>query len=181
MARDPYVVGVDLSLTGTGVAIIDGGLIQTFTYGTKGSRGATLPQRAERLLNIVAAVRMYTERADFVVIEGPAFGQNNPGTHDRSGLWWLVVDRLCFEGYPIAVVPPTTLKKYVTGKGNAQKDEVMLAVAHRYPDAEVKNNNEADALGLAAMGARHLGATIDGILPARNIEAMDAVEWPVVT
>ena len=68
---------------------------------------------------------------------------------------------------------------YGTGKGNAGKDEVMLATARRYTNqAEVANNDQADALVLAAMGARHLGAPIEESLPQSHLRALDKVAWP---
>ena len=42
---------------------------------------------------------------------------------------------------------------------------------------DVTNNNEADALVLAAMGADHLGAPLVD-LPQTHRAALDAVQWP---
>lgn len=46
------------------------------------------------------------------------------------------------------IVPPTVLKKYVTGKGTAKKNEMLLGVYKRW-DVEFKDDNLADAYALA--------------------------------
>ena len=179
------IVGLDLSLTATGVAIVSS-RVTVHTVTSKGSKDATLDQRAERLAGLVGDT-LYGARcgalgvkADLVVIEQPAFSRTTGHHHDRSGLWWLVVDAMRVNSFPVVEVTPSGLKKYATGRGNAGKDEVLLAVARRFPDVEVTNNNEADALVLAAMGARYLGRPIDD-MPKSHLTALDAVRWSEVT
>ncbi|KUL44706.1 hypothetical protein ADL22_12240 [Streptomyces sp. NRRL F-4489] len=50
------------------------------------------------------------------------------------------------------VVPPTTLKKFVTGKGNATKQEMIATVSHRY-GAIFRDDNLADAYALARVAS----------------------------
>ena len=98
----------------------------------------------------------------------------NPGSaHDRSGLWWMTVDMIAARGlgFPL-VVPPTVRAKYATGKGNAGKDEVLAAVIRRYPAAQVNNNDEADALVIAAIAARLGGDPIEESLPVAHLDAL---------
>jgi len=47
-----------------------------------------------------------------------------------------------------SVVPPSTLKKFVTGKGNCKKDLVLLKVFQKW-GVEFSDNNLADAYSLA--------------------------------
>lgn len=176
--RPAHVVGIDLSLTATGIAHAYTGAAVVETITSIGKAGATLADRAARLDHLTTTILENLGNAQLVVIEGPAYSRSNPGMHDRSGLWWLVVDALRHRAYPTAVVTPTGRAKYATGKGNAGKDQVLLAVARRYPDVEVTNNNEADALVLAAMGARHLGHALEHDLPKTHLTAMDAAAWP---
>lgn len=58
------------------------------------------------------------------------------------------------EGYHWEVISPTKLKKYVTGKGNAGKDHMILEVFKKW-DFEAATNNIADAVGLAMYCAAH--------------------------
>lgn len=182
------VVGIDPSLTGTGLARVDTEdqlVVQTDTIVTKGTTRDTVAERGLRIATIAERrIGDYvlglpdSERCDLAVIEAPSLGQTRQGGQlDRHGLWWLTVRRLHILGIPVAVVTPAARAKYATGKGNASKDAVLLAVARRYPHVDVTNNNEADALVLAAMGARWLGQPIDE-LPKVHLEAMVKVEWP---
>jgi crossover junction endodeoxyribonuclease RuvC len=172
------VVGLDLSLTSTGVAVAtpDGAITDRIT--TKPVPNATLTDRAERIARIVVAVLQHVTFADLVVIEGPSYGSTTPHQHDRAGLWWQVVGRLWQRDYPLVEVPPSTRMRYATGRGNAGKDDVLSAVIRRYPHIDVNGNDEADSLILAAMGIRHLGAPLEASLPATHLAAMTAVKWP---
>ena len=174
------VVGLDLSLTATGVAIIDGTAVMVSTIESKGTKDASLLDRMRRLDDIESQIINNIERGrlpDLVVIEQPAFSRTTGHHHDRSGLWWRVVGVAQDFYADVVEVTPGGLKKYVTGKGNASKDEVLLSVARRFPEVAVTNNNEADALVLAAMGADHLGRPLV-TMPAAHRAALDAVRWP---
>jgi crossover junction endodeoxyribonuclease RuvC len=173
------VAGLDVSLQSTGVAVIwPGGDVQLRRVRSKGKEDATLADRRMRLrdlaVDIVCAV---PAEADLVVIEQPAFSRQTGHMHDRSGLWWLVVDHLTEAGHLVAEVSPTARARYATGRGNAGKDEVLAAVVRRYPTADVSQNDVADALILAAMGAAHLGHPL-ATLPLTHTAALDGVTWP---
>jgi hypothetical protein len=99
--------------------------------------------------------------------------------HDRSGLWWLVVNGLFANDVPVVEITPNQRAKYATGKGTDDKDKVLAAVIRRYPDVDVTGNDVADALALAAMGRRRLGRPLEESLPKPNLEVMDKVRWPV--
>ena len=183
--------GLDLSLTSTGVAAIEADAITTGRIESQAPvtprhprTGKPLPptlrQRDQRLWDLAKAIIAATtgHLPDLVVIEQPAFSRNIGSSHDRSGLWWLVVRTLHGIGIPVAEITPTQRAKYATGNGGAGKDAVLLAVARRYPQVEISGNDEADALVLAAMGARWLGSPIDD-LPKTHLAAFDSVVWPV--
>jgi crossover junction endodeoxyribonuclease RuvC len=174
------VVGLDLSLTATGIATPYGG-VSTVT--SKGHAGASLPVRHVRLRAVSTHVmRKITDGTSptedtLIVVEAPAFDSRTGHQHDRSGLWWMVVDDLLAWGHSVVEVTTGGLKKYATGRGNAGKDEVLAAVIRRYPDVEVSNNNEADALVLRAMGCDWLGEPLAEV-PKANRAALDKVVWP---
>ena len=178
------VKAVDLSLTSTGIAMLEVGPFSGWTgiverITSEGRADATLPERVDRITKLASTVWVQCSNADLVLIEGPSYGSKGGHKHDRSGLWWLVLDSLWRSKIPVVEVAPNTLKRYATGKGIAGKDQVLAAVVRRYPTVEVTGNDEADALVLAAMGARHLGEPIDDPLPKTHLAAMDAVAWPL--
>ena len=74
--------------------------------------------------------------------------------------------------------PPTSRATYATGKDNAGKDAVLAAVVRRYPDVDVTGNDEADALVMAAMGARLLGHPLEDSLPQSHLRALAGLELP---
>lgn len=170
-----HIVGVDLSLTATGVACRHG--VGTIT--SNGHRDATLTDRHHRMMRLREEVLTWCRDADLVVIESPSLGSSarHNHAHDRSGLWWLTVHALHASDIPVAAVTPASRAKYATGKGNASKDEVLAAVVRRYTEPAVGNNNEADALVLAAMGHDALGDPLV-TLPATHRTALTAVTWP---
>lgn len=168
------VVGVDLSLSATGMS--DGSM--TWLVRSSGSKGDLLITRSVRLRGLAKAVLERCTDVDLVVLEQPAFSRTTGHMHDRSGLWWLVVDALTFElQVPVAEVAPTALKKYATGKGNANKGAVIDATARRFPDVETgADDNRCDALWLAAMGLDWLGGR--SVVPAGQRDGLNRVTWP---
>lgn len=188
------VLGIDPSLTATGLAVIDLDDIlvpQVQTVTSTGRAGATLLDRDQRLGDITGQianlVRGYGAHgnqhpkqpaADIAVIESPSLGQaRQSGQLDRHGLWWLIVREL-HQHVDVIEVTPAARAKYATGRGNAGKDEVLLAVARRYPHVDVTNNNEADALVLAAIGARLAGHPIEDSLPQAHLDALTKIHTP---
>jgi crossover junction endodeoxyribonuclease RuvC len=118
-----------------------------------------------------------TATADVVVIEGLSFGSKGSAVTDLAGLHWLVRHTLWKTGVPYAVVAHPTMAKWLTGKGNAGKDECLAAAIKRFPLADITGNDEADALTLAAMGcARYKRPLVQ--MPADRTVVLSAVEWP---
>ena len=166
------VLGLDLSLTCTGVA------------GATWTAPLKPPARlrgTDRLLWIRREItEQWTSGVDLVAIEGPSYGNQGQsrqsGHHERAGLWWIVRCALATRSIPVAVVPPATLKRYATGRGTADKSAMVLAAARHFSWYE-GTEDEADALMLAAMAADFLGEPMTK-MPAANRAALDKVEWP---
>jgi crossover junction endodeoxyribonuclease RuvC len=160
------IVGLDLSLVETGIADASG----TFTLKNK-------LKGMERLEWIRHEVHENVIDADLVVVEGYSFG--SPGRAHATGELGGVVRLMMYENkVRYAEVPPATLKKFTTGKGNANKDE-MIAAAIRKFGFQGSNNNEADAYMLRLMGLYYF--VLDPPDIARTeymIEAIAKVPWP---
>lgn len=138
-------------------------------------------RRAARLRTIANAVLHDCRSVSLVAVEDLYMGPGTGAQLDRAGLWWIVVNSLCTQGVPVAVVTNNHLKMYAVGKGGGKgtdKDHILAAVIKRYPSVDVTSNNTADALVLAAMAARHLGWPIETDLPATHLRALQAVAWP---
>ncbi|MFD7068513.1 hypothetical protein ACFV97_14960 [Streptomyces sp. NPDC059913] len=168
------VRGLDLSLTGAGVA----GAGWAQTLGSKGKRTDTYAMRRTRLHRLADRIVEAVAPCDLAVVEGPSYGSKGAGTWDRAGLWWLVVDRLAALDIPVAVVTPTARAKYATGNGRAGKQAVVEAVGPRYGVA-LRDDNQADAYALLAMGHDWLDEPLAPV-PAKNRQALAHVEWPLL-
>ena len=177
-----FVAGIDLSMTSTGIAKIFEDSVQTSntTVQSKGKRADDLATRSGRLnalaQAVVEAVTGPTQRPDLVVIEAPSYGSTGASSWDRAGLWWLVVTKLHRLDIPVALCAPTTRAKYATGKGNADKAAVAAAAARLFPDVEISNSDEADALILAHIGAARAGYPVGAL--QRHHDALQSVHFP---
>lgn len=172
----PIFVGLDLSLTSTGVAVIHGDRVTVARVKSTPVPNGTSEDQASRMSVIARTILdgiPVTEHTH-VGVEGPSFGSKGTAAHILGGLWWIVRDVLRCAGLPVTVVPPTVVKKYATGAGNAGKDEVLAAVVRRYPHVDVRGNDEADALVIAAILARLTGFPIDD-MPQSHLAALNGV------
>lgn len=173
------VAGIDLSLTGTGLALVGKDQPVLHTFGSAGKNTDTLHQRYLRLKTlsqeVISAVASFAP--DLVVIEKPAYAAKGGHPHDRSGVWWLIVAILSGR-FPVMEIAPNLRQKYAVGPGKADKEKVVLAVARRHPEIDIQNNNEADALVLAFMGCRLAGHALDDPMPTTHLEAMKTLVLP---
>lgn len=166
----PLVIGLDLSLTCTGVA----GEGWTDFIRPKNLRGHP------RLNFLVDEVTSFIRNADLVVIEGPSFGGGVKHRHeDLAGLRVMVRHACWRRSIPYALVPPSCRALYAAGKGSAPKGQVRDEVSRRYGiELEgVARYDEADAYALLAMGRHHLGLPLAAV-PERNATGLNGCEWP---
>ncbi|MEV8338498.1 hypothetical protein [Leucobacter sp. NPDC077196] len=173
------ILGIDFSLTATGVCAISEGEAECFTVVSKPEPYWWLfPERVEEIADRIMNWANAGGFSPTVVVESPAYMSKGSGLDRMFGGWWLLIDKLQTAHDvepPILKVAPAQLKKFVTGKGNAGKDEMNFAIARRYPDVDVTNNNEGDALGLATIGAAVMGEPFTGVLTKYQQEIVDAV------
>jgi crossover junction endodeoxyribonuclease RuvC len=172
------VLGMDLSLTATGLAaVLSDHSFHTRSVKTVGRRGDSLADRERRIHSIVHDVVSFAEfhGADLAVIEGPSIMSKGGSNWDRAWLWGEAVSALGAAN--IAVAAPTVVKKWATGRGNADKASVAVGVARLWDQFECESDNEADALALASMGSQRMRM---GVVPVRSHHeaALLKVEWP---
>lgn len=175
------VVGLDVSLTQTGIAIVDTELkrIVLATRVKSASSGSSLMARRSRIRRCVDGVlRFVPARVDLVVAEMPL-----PPVSGKAGLqiergaaYWMLVDQL-LPRVPVVEVHPRTRAKLATGNGNGTKDDVVRSMRAAFPDLLIADDNVGDAVALAVAGARWLGAPLMEF-SAKQDEAYGAVPWP---
>ena len=83
------------------------------------------------------------------VIEAPSFGSVGQKVQ-LTELTTPVKVALKMKKIPFYLVPPKTLKVYIAGKGNAEKEDLQKAIFDKYC-LVFEDDNESDAFGLAIM------------------------------
>jgi Holliday junction resolvasome RuvABC endonuclease subunit len=173
------VLGVDQSLTCTGVARVVGGTVSVARIRTEPTEAGDLVALRDRIRSIVGQTLRFAPARCVSIIEAPIVVRNGKGGAqlERAWLFGLLVDQLLLRG-PVVQVRTTTRAMYATSNGRAEKKEVLAAMRATFPDLRIPDDNAADALALAAMGARWMGSPIDGVLSKKQTQAMVAVRWP---
>lgn len=167
------VVAFDLSLTRTGVAD-SSRPCEPFVLAPPGKLGRSWG----RLGWIQGRAMELLEGCDLAVFEGYAFQSktNAVAAGELGGIVKFTTFRL---GVPFIDIAPGTLKKVATGKGNAPKEEVLVAAVHRL-GYDGHDNNEADALWLLQAAAQHYDLPCKVDLPKSHTSTLHKVAWPEV-
>lgn len=167
----PRVVALDLSLTGTGVAIIADHQVWTTTLSPKATGHTRLELICEKVIDWCAD-------ADAILIEAAVSYAKGNNALIMGGLWWVVTHALWHESQPYVVIQPGQLKMYATGKGNSSKEAVGYEAVRRFPNVMITDNNQADALWMAHMACDWLGWPLIQ-LPQANRRVIDTIStWP---
>lgn len=163
---DIISIGIDPSLTSTGIVILKGDDIV---------ESRTLPNNSAD--NIITRVRKIRDEISKEInrmidsdgrgigynviasIEGFSYGSKGRSIFDIGYLGWRIREDLVEWSRGTRMkwieVPPSNLKQYATGKGNAAKEVVMMNVFKRWNE-EFDDNNQADAFVLAKIGKTYL-------------------------
>ncbi len=140
-------VGLDLSITNTGMAVVGSGDPRGKSVSTKGITGfCRLHSVATSIANTIKGWA-----PDRVVIENYAFVKNISSFTRLVELGSMVRYDLYRDGIPWFDVPPTSLELWTTGKGNAGKPEMAEFVKSRWA-FESTSHDIIDAFALAQMG-----------------------------
>lgn len=159
------VAGLDLSMTATGVARTEpDGSVLTCVVKPSNRGDFRLPEIADRVLSLVAGFELV------LIEEWLVRSQSAPITGMVHG---VVREGLIRAGTPYSTVPPATLKKYATGRGNADKTAMAVA-AYRRAGLEFEDDNQCDAWWLWVM-ARDLTGDSVLDLPKLQREAISKV------
>jgi len=163
------VIGLDLSLTATGIAYRNG---DTATVKTKTSDGD------RRLVDITWHVEdalRGDDGVDLVVIEDLPTHAMAAGITGmvHGAVRAMLIDR----GAPYVLVTPATLKAYATGKGNADKTAMAIA-AFKRGGREFGDDNQCDAWWLRLAGLDLLGVP-EIELPAAQRVRLGTARRPV--
>lgn len=167
----PKVVGIDPSLTRTAVTIGNGESWKLKEFGSK-PRGDGVARRAARYDELTSSIVNWLESEDpihAIYIEGYSFGSNDTNARWLAEFGGILRWHLVDLADRVIEVPPSSLKKFVTGKGNAKKEQMLAHVQKRW--GELFDTSDAgDAFGLYK-----LGLVAEEIAEAENQTQREAV------
>ena len=136
-------IGIDPS-TKTGFVILgeDGQVQQQKEISSKKK------QDPERFIDLAQQVLDSVTPADFVCIEGFSYGSKGAGVSTQYGIGWILRAEMHRRRILYTEVPPSSLKKFATGKGNCKKDAMVLPIYKKW-QFESDSDNIRDAYVLA--------------------------------
>lgn len=91
-------------------------------------------------------------KPELVVIEGYAFGARGSMVFSIGELGGVLRLLLYQKSIKTVEIPPTTLKKFVCGKGNVKKN-ILIKEVYKKWGIDFDDDNLADAYGLARIGS----------------------------
>lgn len=143
-----FYLGIDPSLTSTGIAFVASGACAAYVVQPGDLRGgARLKFHVDRLKELIQ------NRGAILAacIEGPALNAvNRPDDAGQiRGTYLYALAELDIEVYD--PIPPTSLKKFATGRGTASKDQMTVAAQREWPGVEFPTDDAVDAAWLAAL------------------------------
>jgi len=153
-----YYVGLDMSLTSTGIAILSSNKIElTYNIVTNNSQFDSRIARLKFIVDDVFRVLSdYPSENTVVTIEHYAMHLFN-SAYNLAELGGILRYLLYLKGYTYIEAPPTTIKKFVTNKGNAKKEDVKLALYKNYGvDFEGEVNDISDSFAVAIYGYHYV-------------------------
>lgn len=168
------VLALDLSLTSTGFALPgESGTLRPPTGLGKGVR---------RLHWLQTQAMRLAQGVQLVVIEGAAYGgaRGTSRLHAAGQLSGVILLGLHLARVPVVELPPASLKRLATGRGNAPKEQVLAAAIRRlgYPG---HSDDEADALWLLQAAGQVYGLPWRVDLPQAHVQKLEAAtEWPPI-
>jgi Holliday junction resolvasome RuvABC endonuclease subunit len=172
--RPLRVLGLDLSITATGMCVPNGA---TRTLRTNAKTGD------KRLQFIAEHVGIILDGGvDVAVIEEAPPGLKGPAIKAIHMVHGAVRLRLLEAGTPYVVINPTTLKGYATGSTGGDKTAMAMA-AYKRADREFaddKGGDQCDAFWLRAAGLDWYGQP-EFELPKVQRERLAKVAWPDLT
>ncbi len=164
------IFGFDLSLTATGWMVLEDG--EKLTGGTYKSKLTGMPRLDDIQSALHDIIQMRPNSTVLAVVEGYAFG-GSPKAHSLGELGGVIKLMLWRMRIRTLIVPPTTLKKFVTGSGVGDKGNVMKDI-YKHWGVETLDNNASDAAACAIMGYHWLCP--DMLAPKYRKEALAKVE-----
>lgn len=162
------VMGIDPSLTATGLALPDGST-RTIKYTPRSLTGDI---RLKLIYEEVLAEIKAHSVTHAIIEDLPAHAKSAGITGKAQG----VVRLACLMAeVPYVTVVPSSVKKFATGKGTADKPDMRMELFKR-TGIDQKDDNQVDAFWMREMVLNFFGqGSIE--LPKANLEGLAKIQW----
>lgn len=183
VSEHEFVIGLDMSLTGPGIARLSKPWGDELPHAVattldrvpsiEAKRGLVLLEAAERIARRALSLVGGNSADTLVVMEAVLLQSTTGKPIERAALWWQVRGQLELRGFDVASVHPTSRRSIAmdavarsaynayrgkpSGKGKFGKDLVLQSVRRQWPGVVLPDDNAADALVCASVGAHALG------------------------
>jgi len=143
---EKYFLALDLSLNSTGISVFttdDMRLVETSTIAID-KKNPALQETKSKLSYIGTEFKKYEKayKPEFIVME-QGFMRYIKSTAQLMKVFGMTY--FIFHAIDQYEVPATSIKKALTGMGNADKDQVAQAVLQYYPGTKFTSTDESDA------------------------------------
>lgn len=135
-------LGFDQSYTNSGFCVFkDGAMVDYGTY--KSTKAMDVFDRSVQVAQFVVD-KVAEHNVEQINIEGLAFGIRGDATRDLAGLLFTIINAVRRQkpAVKIAIIPPTTLKKFATGTGKSDKaamiDKLPPDVRAKFDEANLR-------------------------------------------
>jgi crossover junction endodeoxyribonuclease RuvC len=132
-----YYAGIDQSYTSTGVVILNaqGDVVSYELIPTLKSDGDDFDRSLMAAESIVSKINsvadMIDDDLDTVALEGLSFGTKGMTLQRLAGLQSAIVIALRQAGFNTVIYAPQSVKKFATGSGKGDKEELFNALPER--------------------------------------------------
>lgn len=140
------ILALDLG-TQCGWAIHSEPLIYSGSYNLKPGKFDSNGQRYVKFENMLVEIFL-GHNIDEIVYEAVRRHVGTDAAHVYGGLLAILQTTAIKNGIEYRGVAVQTIKKHATGRGNATKDEMIVAANAFYPHINIIDDNHADALCL---------------------------------
>lgn len=164
------VIGIDPSLTGFAICVMDASKDYETKRWTTHFLGNRVDARMDRVLPLIECVMEVVDEAKpkVIAIEGYSYGSNDRGNVERIEMGGILrADLHTLADCEVFEVAPMTLKKFCTGKGKGNKVAMIVAMTKRW-GVEFGDDDRYDAYGLARMALCLAGLSKPGTAPQRE-------------
>ncbi len=148
---EKFFIGIDPSLRGNAVVIINdkGEIVKEHLISTNIE---CYIDGYQRVLDIFDQIKYISNvvRLERVYVEGLSYMSASPTLFERCGLLYMIITHLLTDEINYSIVPPTTLKKWHTTDGHADKKFMMRVAKCKY-GIDFKDDNLCDAYCLAML------------------------------